>query len=181
MKKIIFIILLSIVFISCNNSVSCDSSKVKKTALRLFETEIRVQLAWGKYYEKVFAPMETFNGRQMTAFVQLLSAMEGNDLPGIEELKLKALNEFRQLINGETVEDAEKYQPYIRYADSIMDLGKISLEIIMTTANHPKLKKCECEAVLVFDPEIDFEDMDVNYEVQEASDGEVYVAIWRLE
>jgi hypothetical protein len=59
-----------------------------------------------------------------------------------------------------------------------MDLGKTNLEIIMTTANHPKLKKCECEATLVFDPEINIEDMDVSYDVQEASDGEVYVTIY---
>ena len=178
MKRLIFIALLSIAFVSCNNKVSCDDSKVKKTALRLFETEIRVQLAWKAYYDDVFVPMETFNGRQTAALVQMLSAMNGEDLPSIEEVKLKALDDCRRLVNGKTVEDAEKYQPYIRYSDSIMNLGKISLEIIMTKANNPELKKCECEAVLVFDPKINIEDIDVRYEVQKASDGEVYVTIY---
>ncbi|MCD4745801.1 MAG: hypothetical protein K8R58_05840 [Bacteroidales bacterium] len=175
MKKIIFIILLSIVFVSCNSKVSCDSSKVKETALRLFETEIRVQLAWGVYYDEVISPIEnTYGG----ALLQFYAYAAGDTSFDIEKVKEETILSFRKLAKGKTVEDAEKYQSYIRYADSIMDLGKISLEIIMTTTNHPELKKCECEATLVFDPEINIEDMDVNYDVQEASDGEVYVTIY---
>lgn len=48
----------------------------------------------------------------------------------------------------------------------------------MTTVDKPELKKCECEASLVFDPEINIEDMDVSYDVQKASDGEIYVTIY---
>jgi hypothetical protein len=175
MKKLIFIALLSIVFVSCNSGVSCDSSKVKETALRLFETEIRVQLAWGVYYEEVISPIEnTYGG----ALLQFYAYAAGDASFDIEKAKEKAILSFRKLAKGQTVEDAEKYHPYIRYADSIMDLGKTSLEIIMTTANDHELKKCECEATMVFDPEINIENMDVSYDVQKASDGEVYVTIY---
>jgi len=174
MRKIIFIFLLSIVIVSCNSGVSCDSDKVKETALSLFETEIIVQLAYDEYYAKVISPIENTAYGQM---LQALSQMGGESL-NIEDAKIEAINSFRKLANGETVKDTEKYQAYIHYADSIMDLGKTNLEIIMTTADDPKLKKCECEAVLVFDTEIDIEDIDVSYDVQKASDGEVYVTIY---
>ena len=174
MKKIIFIIMTMLIFTSCSH-VSCDSKDVQETALRLFETEIKVQLAYGEFYEEIIYPVENTYGGTL---LQLYAYAAGDTSFDIEKAKKEAILSFRKLAKGKTVEDAEKYQPYILYADSIMNLGKISLEIIMTTANNPELKKCECAATLVFDPKIDIEDMNVSYEVQEASDGEVYVTIY---
>jgi len=172
MKKIILILFLSITAMSCNK-VACDSSRVKKAALRMFETEIKVQLAYNKYYTKVISPFESTQGQLL-----LTLSLMGNNPINLEEEKVDAITAFRHLAKGETVEEVEKYQKYFHYADSIMNRGDISLEIIMTTATQPELKKCECEASLVFDPEIDIENIDVSYDVQKASDGEIYVTIY---
>ena len=173
MKKIIIILLLSVSVMSCNK-VACDSSRVKKAALRLFDTEVKVQLAYGKYYDEVISPFENTAQGQL---LQTLSLM-GKDPINLEEEKVNAITAFRHLAKGEKVEEVEKYQKYFHYADSIMKQGEINLEIIMTTATNPELEKCECEASLVFDPEIDIESMDVSYDVQKASDGEIYVTIY---
>lgn len=159
---------------SCNK-IACDSSKVKKVALRLFDTEVKVQLAYGRYYDKVISPIEnTYAG----TLLQYFAYASGDAAFNIEDAKADAITAFRQLAKGEAVEEAEKYQKYFHYADSIMNRGEINLEIIMTTATLPELEKCECEASLVFDPEIDIESMDVSYDVQKASDGEIYVTIY---
>jgi len=173
MKKFIIILLLSITAMSCNK-VACDSSRVKKAALRMFETEVKVQLAYNKYYTKVISPFENTAQGQLLLTLSLM----GNEPINIEEEKADAIIAFRQLSKGETIEDVEKYQSYFHYADSIMNRGEINLEIIMTTATNPELEKCECEASLVFDPDIDIESIDVAYDVQKASDGEIYVTIY---
>ncbi len=124
MKKIVFIIMTVIIFSSCSHDVSCDSKDVQETALRLFKTEIRVQLAWGVYYEEVISPIEnTYSG----ALLQFWAFAADDTSFDIEKAKEEAILSFRKLAKGETVEDAEKYQPYIHYADSSIDLGKTSL------------------------------------------------------
>lgn len=173
MKKILFILLLSVTAMSCNK-VACDSSRVKKAALRMFENEVKVQLAYGKYYDKVISLFENTAQGQL---LQTLSLM-GNEPINLEEEKVNVITAFRQLSKGEVIEDIGKYQSYFHYADSIMKQGEINLEIIMTTASQPELEKCECEASLVFNPEIDIKSMDVSYDVQKASDGEIYLTIY---
>ena len=181
MKNIILILLTSLTFISCSN-VSCDSAEIQETVISLYKTELKAELAWQTYYKEVVDPIEnTYSGQQSFELLQLMAQMEGEEVLDLEEIKHKAKESIHDLASGKTIEEMDKFQPYIHYADSILSLGKIHLQRIMTVSKNPELNKCECEALLSFDAEINLNDIEVLFDVQESADGEIYVTIYEFQ
>ncbi len=181
MRHIILILMTSIIFTSCS-SISCDSNKTQETVLELYKTEIKAELAWQAYYKEVFDPIEnTYSGQQSFELLQLMAQMEGEEVLDLEEMKNKAKESIHDLANGKTIEEMDKFQPYIHYADSILSLGNIHLQRIMTTAKHPELNKCECKALLSFDQKMNINNIEVQFDIQESADGEKYVTIYKFQ
>jgi hypothetical protein len=176
MKKMILFLSGIFLLSSCGSRVSCDSRSMRRTVLQIAKNRVTAKLAWQRLYDTELYTIDSYLGQQLAA----LAWMSGSQTKTTAQIKQEAFDDLLKLVKGQKLppKKEKEYRPYVHYADSIISLGSVHLERIMVVSKKPELKKCTGEALLVFDPAIGLNNIDLLYVVQKDAKGEVYVTVY---
>jgi hypothetical protein len=140
------------------------------------KNRVTAKLAWQRLYDKELYALDSYLGQQLAAFAW----MTGSETKTAAQIKQEAFDDLLKLAKGQklTPKKEKEYRPYLHFADSIMSLGSVHLERVMIVSKKPELKKCTGKALLVFDPAIGLDNIDLRYVVQKDAKGDIYVAVY---
>ena len=124
MKKY-FLILISIIIVSCNSQPTCDKQEAYDLVLQSFKNEVKEQLENSYFYDN-------YNYSDISSYAN----DNGLDLKTLKEQKV---DEIKQKAK--------------EYADEILIKTTFLLENIRTTEISENIKKCNCVADVVVNSE----------------------------
>lgn len=162
-KKIATFLFLAFMFYACdlNRSPKCNDRQVRELVLKIMSEHLK-----DEFLKTASRDFSFFGLMQSKIYVKVFNKKAYNEAPNYGDL-----NKYR---------GQEEYLDRILNAlDSLFHPTKLNLKNIVTAKVERELRKCECEAQLIYNDTIkNSEPVNINYTAQYTDDGNLYVRVF---